>query len=75
MQLILALLKPLGSMALGMISALLTGPVMKRLIGHYLEAQVKKYSKKAASTEDKQDDVKAEMIEKAWADIKKAWEI
>lgn len=75
MQVILSLLKPLGGVALSMIASLLTGPVMKRLIGHYLDAEVKKYSDAAKKTEGKEDDIRAEMIEKAWKDIKAAWDL
>jgi hypothetical protein len=77
MQLILGLLKPLisviGSTLFSMLTSLLTGPILKRLIVHGLEAEVKKYEDKAAKTDSTEDDLRAEMFRKVLEDAKKAW--
>jgi hypothetical protein len=75
MPIVLAILKPLGEIGLSMLMALLTGPVIKRLVIRFVEAEANKYAKRASETEEQSDDETARMLQGVVADIKKAWGI
>lgn len=70
MVILTPILKMLGSMAL----SLITGPMIKRLFIMGLELAVGKYERKAAKTEDKEDDAQAESFRKLLEEAKKQWE-
>ena len=70
---LLAILRPIGTTLLSMLTAALTGPVIKRLIYNYLKAEANRYAERAAKTESKQDDEYAELALKTAADLGNAW--
>lgn len=68
-----SILGSLGSLALSMITSLLAGPVLKRLVISYLEAEAKRYAERAKQTEDTQDDARAAMFSEMVETAKTAW--
>lgn len=70
---ILAILRPIGATLLSMLTAALTGPVIKRLIYNYMKAEARRYVERAAKTESKQDDEYAQLALKTADDLGKAW--
>lgn len=75
MSILLSIIKPIGSVLLSMLMATLTGPVIKRLIFRFLEAEAKRYSERALETTSKEDDARAKMFLGIIEDLRKAWEI
>ncbi|MFW7382369.1 MAG: hypothetical protein ACOH5I_26465 [Oligoflexus sp.] len=68
-----AILAGIGNTLLAMLTAALTGPVVKRLVANYLLAEAKRYQIRAEKTEDKQDDARAEMFIEQVAALREAW--
>lgn len=70
----MAILIPIGKTLLSMLLAMLTGPMIKKLVVMGLEVLVSKYERRAEKTEEKEDDDTAKTFRKLLEEAKKAWE-
>lgn len=75
MPIITSLLKSLGSIGLSLLTSLLTGPVIKRMIVAYFEKEIEKADEAAKKTEDKADDATVKMWKEILQNVKSAWDL